>query len=203
MLLLRTLLLWSFSYQSLVASKSSASHQIVSDLAGPEHPASDTAAASHAEPDSSKKTFNLLSLDGGGVKGISSVIILEAIMKQILIEQRQEDGAIPDPHEYFDLAGGTSTGGLAAVMMFRLKKSTGDTKTEYQKMAKSIFSPMLGSWLNLHWFGKLGYWTGNPYLWLKAMFSEARFSAKPLEAAINEVTKNESMLLRDEKGPKM
>lgn len=51
----------------------------------------------------------LLSLDGGGVRGLSTLMILESLMAKIN-NKRQ----VPvKPCEVFDLIGGTSTGGLA------------------------------------------------------------------------------------------
>ncbi len=53
----------------------------------------------------------LLSLDGGGVRGLSSLYILKIIMK-ILNSERAKDGEpAAKPCEIFDLMGGTSTGG--------------------------------------------------------------------------------------------
>jgi patatin-like phospholipase/acyl hydrolase len=61
----------------------------------------------------------LLSLDGGGVRGLSSLLILREIMEEIQRQSRAED--TPLPCEYFDLIGGTSTGGLIAIMLGRLR----------------------------------------------------------------------------------
>ena len=56
----------------------------------------------------------ILSLDGGGVRGLSTLLILRDIMGEI--EQRL--GVSPaKPCNYFDLIGGTSTGGLIAIML--------------------------------------------------------------------------------------
>jgi patatin-like phospholipase/acyl hydrolase len=53
----------------------------------------------------------LLSLDGGGVRGLSTLYILKGIMTR-LNGQRREAGLPPvKPCEMFDLIGGTSTGG--------------------------------------------------------------------------------------------
>jgi len=56
----------------------------------------------------------LLSLDGGGVRGLSALHILKRLMER-LNGQRQEAG-LPrvKPCELFDLIGGTSTGGCVA-----------------------------------------------------------------------------------------
>ena len=55
------------------------------------------------------KWILLTDIDGGGIRGMSELIILEEIMERI---KRREGFAItPAPAEYFDLIGGTSTGG--------------------------------------------------------------------------------------------
>jgi len=80
------------------------------------------------------RAVRLLCLDGGGVRGISSIMILDAILKRVReIEGGDLDESKYFPHEYFDLAGGTSTGGLAALMMFRLRLSTAKTIEKYDK----------------------------------------------------------------------
>lgn len=49
----------------------------------------------------------LLSLDGGGVRGLSTLFILRELMKKI-----SQETPPPKPCDYFDMIGGTSTGGL-------------------------------------------------------------------------------------------
>ena len=49
--------------------------------------------------------LRLLALDGGGVRGLSSLLILERLMETI------DPDSPPKPCEYFDMIGGTSTGG--------------------------------------------------------------------------------------------
>ena len=54
-----------------------------------------------------ERRLKLLSLDGGGVRGLSSLIILQKVMEGI-----DPDGkTTPKPCDYFDMIGGTSTGG--------------------------------------------------------------------------------------------
>jgi len=60
----------------------------------------------------------ILSLDGGGVRGLSSLLILREIMEEI--GRRTKAAETPLPCECFDLIGGTSTGGLIAIMLGRL-----------------------------------------------------------------------------------
>jgi Patatin-like phospholipase len=61
----------------------------------------------------------ILSLDGGGVRGLSSLLILREIMDEI--GRRSHTPEPPLPHQYFDLIGGTGTGGLIAIMLGRLR----------------------------------------------------------------------------------
>lgn len=51
----------------------------------------------------------LLSLDGGGVRGLSTLYILKSIMDRLNRELKKETPM--KPCEVFDLIGGTSTGG--------------------------------------------------------------------------------------------
>lgn len=60
----------------------------------------------------------VLSLDGGGVRGLSSLLILREIMEEI--GRRTESAETPRPSQYFDLIGGTGTGGIIAIMLGRL-----------------------------------------------------------------------------------
>lgn len=53
----------------------------------------------------------LLSLDGGGVRGLSSLYILKSIMDRLNHAREQIKLPPVKPYEVFDLIGGTSTGG--------------------------------------------------------------------------------------------
>lgn len=69
--------------------------------------------------------LRILSLDGGGVRGISSLCILKEIMAQTKRQQRvdapSERTPAVRPCDVFDLICGTSTGGLIALMLGRLE----------------------------------------------------------------------------------
>ncbi|KKF94956.1 Vegetative incompatibility protein HET-E-1 [Ceratocystis platani] len=73
---------------------------------------------SHSVPITSEP-LKVLSLDGGGVRGLSSLLILKKIAEHI----RDTEGytEIQKPYEMFDLIGGTGTGGIIAIMLGRLK----------------------------------------------------------------------------------
>jgi patatin-like phospholipase/acyl hydrolase len=53
----------------------------------------------------------LLSLDGGGVRGLSTLYILKIVMDRLNHELKKNNQPPKKPCEVFDLIGGTSTGG--------------------------------------------------------------------------------------------
>ena len=56
-------------------------------------------------------SLRLLALDGGGVRGLSSLMILEQLMEAV------DPDNPPKPCDYFDIIGGTSTGGFVTFMV--------------------------------------------------------------------------------------
>lgn len=88
-------------------------------------------------PEPSHRPRHILSLDGGGVRGYSSILILERLMKIY-------NGPLPEekklqPWELFDLIGGTSTGGLIAVMIGLLHMPIEDCKNAYKDLSVKVF----------------------------------------------------------------
>jgi patatin-like phospholipase/acyl hydrolase len=55
--------------------------------------------------------LRLLVLDGGGVRGLSALQILKQLMETVDRESP------PKPCDYFDMIGGTSTGGLVLIIL--------------------------------------------------------------------------------------
>src|SRR4051812_17262688 len=53
----------------------------------------------------------LLSLDGGGVRGLSTLYVLQGLMARLNHELQAQNLPSVKPCEVFDLIGGTSTGG--------------------------------------------------------------------------------------------
>lgn len=86
-----------------------------------------------SEPDSAP--IKLLSLDGGGIRGLSSLIILKYLMKRVRPDNP------PKPCEYFDLIGGTSTGGLIALMLGRLRMDVDTCIEKYGELSSRVFQP--------------------------------------------------------------
>ncbi|RAK77675.1 FabD/lysophospholipase-like protein [Aspergillus fijiensis CBS 313.89] len=111
--------------------------------------------------------LRVLSLDGGGIRGISSLLILERIMERIRDVKCLDE--VPRPCEYFDLIGGTSTGGIIAIMLGRLGMSTDECIKAYKKVAQQSFTPKRTSIL-----------PASP---------RGAFSAKALESAIKRIVR--------------
>ncbi|KAF2148358.1 FabD/lysophospholipase-like protein [Myriangium duriaei CBS 260.36] len=79
------------------------------------------------------KWLHLLSIDGGGVRGLSALCILRKLMEFIDPENP------PKPCDYFDMIGGTSTGGLIAVMLGRLEMSVDECIEQYLILQDKLF----------------------------------------------------------------
>lgn len=85
-------------------------------------------------------TYRILSIDGGGIKGLFAAELLKRL------EDRLPNGqAIRD---YFDLIAGTSTGGIIALAL-GLGLSTDEITDFYKLKGKKIFPDLtpLGRWL--------------------------------------------------------
>jgi len=81
--------------------------------------------------------YVLITPDGGGVRGVSELIILQQLM--LNIQKYYRLPTIPKPCEVFDMIGGTSTGGLIAIMLGRLQMSVDQVLDEYTVLSKDVF----------------------------------------------------------------
>ncbi|KAL8330853.1 hypothetical protein RB593_001686 [Gaeumannomyces tritici] len=77
--------------------------------------------------------IHLLALDGGGVRGLSCLMILRRLMATV------DPDSPPKPCDYFDMIGGTSTGGLIAVMLGRLRMSVDECIEAYTSLSDKVF----------------------------------------------------------------
>lgn len=83
-----------------------------------------------------KRGLRVLTMDGGGMKGLATVKILKEI----------ENGTGKQIHELFDLICGTSTGGMLAVALGIKLMSLEKCEEIYKELGK--FSPSMNSLLS-------------------------------------------------------
>lgn len=114
-----------------------------------------------SENDAAWDKSYVFSFDGGGVRGLSTLIILKRIMLRVKHHERSLDPPVQSsyhpatcPHDildrdnstagyypchYIDYMAGTSTGGLIAIMLSRLRMDVDDTIEEFKRLASTIF----------------------------------------------------------------
>lgn len=109
----------------------------------------------------------LLSLDGGGIKGLSSLFILQKIMESL------NPTNPPKPCDIFDMIGGTSTGGLIAIMLGRLRMSVRECIDTYLEISPKIFTKI--HHIGVNWKGK----------------TQGRFDHLALESAVKNMLKQQ------------
>ncbi|RSL81495.1 hypothetical protein CEP51_005792 [Fusarium floridanum] len=112
----------------------------------------------------------MLSFDGGGVRGLSSLYILDHIMRHLNHERALAGQPAKKPCDIFDLIGGTSTGGLIAIMLGRLEMDVGECIAAYCKLSESVFKA------KKHWSPMTARGKTQP-----------RFDSQKLKAAVEEV----------------
>ncbi|KAI9734053.1 MAG: hypothetical protein M1818_006991 [Claussenomyces sp. TS43310] len=86
--------------------------------------------------------LRILSLDGGGVRGYSMLIIIQELMHRTYVEiegRAPRRDQIPKPCDHFDLICGTGTGGLIAIMLGRLRLDLETCKEVYVRMTRKVF----------------------------------------------------------------
>ena len=123
----------------------------------------------------------LLSLDGGGIRGIASLVILQAIMKGI-----QKRAGLQEecrPADYLELAAGTSTGGIIGIMLFRLRMTATEAIDQYDIIAKQVFTPKIFGF-DISWAPTLFTSLVNN---IKAFVWGSRFDDDSLKKAIDDV----------------
>ncbi|MDJ0658196.1 MAG: patatin-like phospholipase family protein [Crocosphaera sp.] len=87
---------------------------------------------------SHQKQFKILSLDGGGVRGMISATIVKEIEHQLELYCQKNNQPILKLHDYFDVVAGTSTGSILAAGIAS-KMSANQLIELYQNQTQMIF----------------------------------------------------------------
>ncbi|CAE6507713.1 unnamed protein product [Rhizoctonia solani] len=85
-------------------------------------------------PEASQRGLNILCIDNGGARGLSAILLIQAVMNRV-----QELNGLeytPEPYEYFDLIAGAGTGGIQACMLGRLRMPIHVAIEYYVSLAK-------------------------------------------------------------------
>ena len=105
-------------------------------------------------------------MDGGGVRGLSSLLILQELMRHINISLNEairevggdeEPPKNVEPQEVFDFVAGTSTGGLIAIMLGKLRMNPQQCIQAYKRLSKEIFGKKHPIGRITHGLGKTRY----------------------------------------------
>ncbi|PTB69624.1 FabD/lysophospholipase-like protein [Trichoderma citrinoviride] len=124
----------------------------------------------------------LLALDGGGVRGVASLIVLKEIMARVQARKGLKHEC--RPADFFELAAGTSTGGIIGIMLFRLRMTASEAIDQYDAIAKEVFSPRLWGWDMSRWLPNgMASAINNS----KTLVQSSRFDDKSLKKAIDRV----------------
>ncbi|KAL8791757.1 MAG: hypothetical protein Q9195_005633 [Heterodermia aff. obscurata] len=78
----------------------------------------------------------VLCLDGGGIKSYSTLLIIQELMKKVRKHQKLK---VHIPRDYFDYIFGSSSGGLIAIMLGRLKMDIDECLINFETYADEIF----------------------------------------------------------------
>ena len=120
--------------------------------------------------------LRILSLDGGGMKGYTSLLILKRVLRAMKVEAKKEEIYLadePKPCDVFDLIVGTSTGGLIAIMLGRLHMTIDECIEQYEILGQKVF-------------GKT-QWAGHTGKFAKGMLNKPFYDIDALQAAIKTV----------------
>ncbi|KAG6883910.1 hypothetical protein C0993_002892 [Termitomyces sp. T159_Od127] len=88
--------------------------------------------------DRKQRGLRMLSLDDGGVRGLSELIILQEIMFRLM--HLEKLSSLPKPCDYFDMIGGAGTGGVIALMLGRLHMPIDLAIEKYVSFSQEVFS---------------------------------------------------------------
>ena len=125
----------------------------------------------------------LLCLDGGGVRGIASLVVLDSIMKSV---QTRMGGEMPLPCDYFELAAGTSAGGINAIMLFRLRMTAEQAIEQYRIISKEMFRVTVCGW-------RVPTWMEGIVSTIRLVFLNTRFNSSRLKKAIDSVVEKHGL----------
>ncbi|KAF2018301.1 hypothetical protein BU24DRAFT_491285 [Aaosphaeria arxii CBS 175.79] len=92
---------------------------------------------SQSQSQSQCRPLRVLCLDGGGIRGLSELLVLKRLM--YCIRPGSSGQPLVKPCDYFDIICGTSTGGILAVALGRLRMDIDECITFFCDLMKELF----------------------------------------------------------------
>ncbi|KIM27399.1 hypothetical protein M408DRAFT_169603 [Serendipita vermifera MAFF 305830] len=87
-----------------------------------------------------KKNLKLASFDGGGIRALSQVEIMNNIMYRLNWDDEEDESERPTlPCEHFDLMGGSGTGGLLVLLFTKLRMSVEEASEVLSTIATQVY----------------------------------------------------------------
>lgn len=149
---------------------------------------------------SKKKLVKILSVDGGGIRGIIPALILQEIEKKL---KRKKPLT-----ECFDLMSGTSTGGIIILLLNtpnankKSKYSASDVVQLYQNLGSSVFNQSWGQYLSSlnGWFSEK-YSSDNLKMNLQKLYGDSRLQDALTNIIIPayEISKDDNVFFKSDK----
>ena len=119
----------------------------------------------------------VLCLDGGGMRGLSMILLLKELMLQVRIQSKLN--YTPEPRNCFDYICGTSSGGLIAILLGRLGKTLQESEDAFRNLGTEIFAE------------------GNVSRTVNLMFRGSRHSSDRLREVVVDLAKEQDMFDKD------
>jgi predicted acylesterase/phospholipase RssA len=126
------------------------------------------------------RPYRVLSLDGGGIRGLYSALLLQGLSRRFAANQHLPASASYDLGAKFDLIVGTSTGAILAVALAAGVPLERVVEL-YRQKAQGIF------------VDPVGHGRGSALMWAARNHNHAANKPAPLEAALHEVLGDETV----------
>ncbi|KDN60568.1 hypothetical protein CSUB01_11284 [Colletotrichum sublineola] len=101
----------------------------------------------------------------------------------------------PRPVDYFELAAGTSTGGIIGILLFRFRMTATEAIETYDEIAKDVFKPKIYGFSIDFLPEKVSSFINNS----KTVFQNSRFDGASLESAVHRVVEKHGLDKEDKR----
>lgn len=137
-----------------------------------------------------EKKVRILSLDGGGIRGIIPATVVEYIEEQIKIKTKNENARVAD---YFDMIIGTSTGGLLTCFYLKPNPNAGKGQPSTEFPASKALKVYTEEGYQIFNKSKRFAWLGVRQLWNATQFNPS-YMEKTLQGYFKDTNGKDMML---------